>query len=56
MNNNKRVFNKIFNDRVADIKFWMSNGYSFDDAFEAVMSNSVAGQKVIDAIIKHFGK
>lgn len=56
MTNNERVFNKLFNDKIEDITFWMKNGYSFEDAFEVVMSQSVAGPKVKDAIIKHFTK
>ena len=56
MNNNQRAFNKLFNDKIQDITFWMKNGYSFDDAFEVVMQQSVAGPKVKDAIIKHFTK
>jgi hypothetical protein len=56
MNNNQRAFNKLFNDKIQDITLWMKNGYSFDDAFEVVMQQSVAGPKVKDAIIKHFTK
>ena len=56
MTNNERVFNKLFNDKVSDINFWISNGYSFEDAYEIVMSESVAGPKIKEAIIKHFSK
>tara|TARA_Y100000592_G_scaffold94382_1_gene159062 strand:- start:1309 stop:1509 length:201 start_codon:yes stop_codon:yes gene_type:complete len=56
MTNNQRVFNKLFNDKVSDINFWISNGYSFEDAYEIVMSESVAGPKIKEAIIKHFSK
>lgn len=56
MTNNERVFNKLFNDKIETITFWMNNGYSFKDAFEVVMSQSVSGPKVKDAIIKHFTK
>ncbi len=54
MTNNERVFNKLFNDKVSDIKFWINNGYSFEDAFEIVMSESVAGKKVKEAILNYF--
>ena len=54
MTNNERVFNKLFNDKVSDIKFWIKNGYSFEDAFEIVMSESVAGKKVKEAILNYF--
>lgn len=54
MTNNERVFNKLFNDKVADIKFWLKNGYSFNDAYEIVMNESVAGKKVRDAIKNYF--
>ena len=46
MTNNERVFNKLLNDKIEDITFWMNNGYSFEDAFEIVMNQSVSGPKV----------
>ena len=56
MTNNERVFNKLFSDKVSDINFWISNGYSFKDAYKIVMTESVAGPKIKEAIIKHSRK
>ena len=56
MTNNKQVFNKLLNGNIECITYLMNNGYTFDDAFELVMNQSVAGPKVRDAIINHFTK
>jgi hypothetical protein len=56
MTNNERAFKHLF-DRISyDVKWWMDNGYSFEDAFSIATENTWAGKVVLDAVKAHFNK
>ena len=56
MTNNERAFKHFF-DRISyDVKWWMDNGYSFEDAFAIATENTCAGKVVLDAVRAHFNK
>jgi hypothetical protein len=54
MNNNQRAFKHFFDRITYDIKWWMDNGYTFNDAFEIATKNTIAGKIVLDAVKAHF--
>ncbi len=56
MNNNQKAFNHFFDKITYDVKWWMDNGYTFNDAFAIATENTAAGQVVLNAVKSHFNK